>query len=282
MYYLRTHRLQWGIYGPEEGSYTGVRFDRSGLTASLAMDGVECCGPWYGTHDPAAHDAVRGPAEEFMPVFTEEGPLLKIGVGLLDSPREGYDRFQRYPVLDAGEWQVCSDLHSVQFVHRLPSWYSYEKTLALTGETSFEIRHVLTALRPLEGEVYNHNFFTLGCLQVTPRRRLSFPFRPEGDWRSEYDSVDFSENGVRFLRKLNAGESVFTGNIHAVGQAGMPYDLTLSEAGLSLHITGNVPVTRTVLWSNHRIACPEPYNTFHAIPGKPFSWTLRYTFFNPS
>lgn len=57
MYYLRTHRLQWGIYGPEEGSYTGVRFDRSGLTASLAMDGVECCGPWYGTHDPAAHDA---------------------------------------------------------------------------------------------------------------------------------------------------------------------------------------------------------------------------------
>ena len=87
---------------------------------------------------------------------------------------------------------------------------------------------------------------------------------------------------MRFLRKLNAGESVFTGNIHAVGHAGMPYDLTLSEAGLSLHITGNVPVTRTVLWSNHRIACPEPYNTFHAIPGKPFSWTLRYTFFNPS
>ena len=76
MYYLRTHRLQWGIFGPEDGSYLGTRFDYSGLTASLAVDGVECCGPWYGEHDPRMHDAVRGPAEEFMPVFTEEEPLL--------------------------------------------------------------------------------------------------------------------------------------------------------------------------------------------------------------
>ena len=280
MYYLRTHRLQWGIFGPEDGSYLGTRFDYSGLTASLAVDGVECCGPWYGEHDPRMHDAVRGPAEEFMPVFTEEEPLLKIGVGLLDAPRDSYDHFQLYPILDAGEWEVQSGLRKVQFRHRLPGWYTYEKTLALTGESSFEIRHCLTALRPLAGEVYNHNFFTLGCLQVTPRRRLSFPFRPEGDWRTEYDSVGFSDAGVCFSRKLKAGESVYTGNIHAAGQEGMPYDLTLAEAPLSVHIVGDVPALRTAFWSNHRIACPEPFNAFHAVPGKPFCWTLQYTFIN--
>lgn len=278
MYHLRTQRLQWGIYGPEEGSYLGTRFDHGGLTASLTVDGVECCGPWYGVHVPASHDAVRGPAEEFLPVFTVEGPLLKIGVGLLDAPREGYDRFQLYPVLEKGEWEVRAGLQTLRFWHRLPGWYTYEKTLALTGELSFEIRHCLTALRPLEGEVYNHNFFTLGCLQVTPRRRLAFPFRPEGDWRAAYDSVGFSDDGVHFLRELEAGESVYTGNIHAAGQKGMPYDLTLEDTALSLHITGDVPLLRTVFWANHRIACPEPYNAFHAVPGKAFRWTVRYTF----
>lgn len=282
MHYLRTHRLQWGIYGPEEGSYLGTRFDHGGLTASMAVDGVECCGPWYGAHDPATHDAVRGPAEEFMPVFTEEGPLLKIGVGLLDAPREGYDHFQLYPVLDKGEWQVRSSVRSVHFLHRIAGWYTYEKTFLLTGEASFEIRHSLAVRRPLAGEVYNHNFFTLGRLRVSPHRTLSFPFRPEGDWREPYDSVDFSRNGVRFSRNLAVGESVYSGNIHAAGQEGMPYDFTLAEASLALHVTGDVPLLRTAFWANHRIACPEPYNAFSAVPGKPFCWNIRYTFVNPA
>jgi len=278
MYYLRTRRLQWGLYGPEEGSYIGTRFDHSGLTASLAVDGVECCGPWYGVHDPAMHDAVRGPSEEFLPVFTPEGPLLKIGVGLLDAPRNGYDRFRLYPILDAGEWQVQAGLHTVRFSHRLAGWYTYEKTVALTGEASFEIRHCLTALRPLAGEVYNHNFFTMGKLAVGPSRRIGLPFAPEGTWRTAYDSVGFTDGGIRFSRGLVKGESVYAGDIHAAGQEGMPYDLTLTEAALSVRIQGDVPVTHTVLWANHRIACLEPYNAFSAIPGKPFSWTLRYTF----
>lgn len=278
MYYLRTRRLQWGIYGPEEGAYLGTRFDHSGLTASLAVDGVECCGPWYGAHDPAAHDAVRGPAEEFLPVFTQEGPLLKVGVGLLDAPREGYDRFRLYPVLDAGTWEVRSSLRTVQFTHRLEAWYVYEKTLALTGETSFEIRHCLTAERPLAGEVYNHNFFTLGKLAVGPSRRIGFPFVPAGTWRAAYDSVGFTDSGIRFSRSLEKGETVYSGNIHAAGQEGMPYNLTLAEGPLSVYIRGDVPVTHTVLWANHRIACLEPYNAFSASPGKPFSWAIRYTF----
>ena len=60
----------------------------------------------------------------------------------------------------------------------------------------------------------------------------------------------------------------------------MPYDLTLAEAPLSVHIVGDVPALRTAFWSNHRIACPEPFNAFHAVPGKPFCWTLQYTFIN--
>ena len=95
-----------------------------------------------------------------------------------------------------------------------------------------------------------------------------------------YDSVRFAENGVRFSRSLAKGETVFSGDVHEAGKEGMPYDLSLREGPLSIHIQGDVPVTHAVLWANHRIACLEPYNVFSAMPGKPFSWTLRYTFTN--
>jgi hypothetical protein len=197
-------------------------------------------------------------------------------VGLLDAPRNGYDRFRLYPILDAGEWQVQAGLHTLRFSHRLAGWYTYEKTVALTGEASFEIRHCLTALRPLAGEVYNHNFFTIGKLETGQSRRIDFPFRPEGVWRTEYDSVGFSERGIRFSRALCKGESVYNCGIHEAGKSGMPYDMTLSEGPLSIHIHGDAPVTHTVFWANHRVACLEPYVKLIAAPGEKMRWSIMY------
>ena len=67
-------------------------------------------------------------------------------------------------------------------------------------------------------------------------------------------------------------------SFHESGRDGMPYDLTIREAPLSVHITGDVPVTHTVLWANHRIACLEPYNAFRTAPGSPCRWTVLYAF----
>jgi hypothetical protein len=167
---------------------------------------------------------------------------------------------------------------STLFRHVLEPYYVYSKEVKVLSENVFKIEHQLKALIPWEGTVYNHNFFTMGKLAVGPSRRIGLPFAPEGTWRTAYDSVGFTDGGIRFSRGLVKGESVYAGDIHAAGQEGMPYDLTLTEAPLSVRIQGDVPVTHTVLWANHRIACLEPYNAFSAIPGKPFSWTLRYTF----
>lgn len=272
--------MQLLLHHPEDGFYQGTRFDRSGVWDSLLCDGTELCGRWFTRYDPFLHDAVQGPAEEFSPVMS--GPDLsslavKIGVGLLQLDSQPYDRFKLYPVADPGVWTVEQARDCVQFRHVLRDVYLYEKEIALTGEASFVIRHRLQALIPLVGEVYNHNFFTMGKMAVSPSRLIDFPFAPEGHWRAAYDSVAFTSGGIRFSRSLREGESVYTGDIHKASEEGMPYEMSLREGPFSVKIKGDVPVSRTVLWANHRVACLEPYNALDVGPGKTFTWKIDYT-----
>lgn len=280
MYCLENGRLHLTVHDPSDGFYQGTRFDHGGVLDSLLYGEQEMCGRWFERYHPCLHDAVCGPAEEFTPVGYGEGAcFLKIGVGLLRADDAPYDRFKLYAVEDPGEWTVRQQGTSISLVHRLSGCYEYSKTLLLGGNGSFEIRHLLKAFRPLEGQVYNHNFFTLGKMEVGPRRQLDFPFHPAGKWRDLYDSVAFCEGGIRFSRSLEAGETVYCGDIHEAGKEGMPYSLSLSEGKTVVRISGDVPVTHTVFWANHRVACLEPYNHFSASDGCPFSWNLRYHFF---
>lgn len=273
--------IQLSLHDPCDGFYLGTRFDRSGIFDGLLFRGVQMCGRWFERYDPLMHDAVCGPAEEFAPLgFDSAAPgetFFKPGVGLLTRPDASpYDRFRLYEIADPGVWTVRRQGVSVLFRHELEGYYRYSKTISLTGPASFCIRHSIEASRPLETTVYNHNFFTFGKLSTGPSRHVDFPFTPEGTWRAEYDSVAFTPQGVRFSRSLRKGESVYSGDIHACGQAGMPYALTLREGPLSIRIEGDVPVTHTVLWANHRIACLEPYNRVSAGAGETFSWSIEY------
>jgi len=277
MYRISTSSIALFLHDPEDGFYLGTRFDRSGVFDSILLDSAEIAGRWFERYDPYMHDAVCGPSEEFFPVFLDRG-VVKIGVGLLHVPDVSeYDRFKLYDVVDSGEWNCFHDEGRVTFRHVLKGVYEYEKAIALTGEKSFEIRHTLRSDIELSGEMYNHNFFTLGKMEVGPSREIDFPFKPDGTWRAVYSSVGFTGSGIRFARPLVKGESVFTGNIHE-SAAGMPYDMTIREEGVSVRIRSDVRCTHTVLWANHRIACLEPYNDFASAPGKECTWTVRYDF----
>ena len=263
------------LHHPLDGYYEGTRFDRSGVFKSLVFNGTELCAPWFEQYSPTRHDAVLGPAEEFS--LLPAGPYwLKPGVGLLAPDPEPYDRFKLYDVIDPGRWDVEERGMSHVFHHALDGYYSYTKEVRIVSERSLEIAHELKVRIPWDGTVYNHNFFTMGKMETGPSRRIDFPFRPEGTWRASYDSVAFTDGGIRFSRLLREGESVYSGDIHQAGEAGMPYDITLREGPLSVHIQGDVPVIHTVFWANHRIACVEPYNRLVAEPGETLRWTLRY------
>ena len=263
------------LHHPLDGYYKGTRFDHGGVFKSLAYKGVELCGEWFEQYSPTMHDAVCGPAEEFS-LMTCGTYWLKPGVGLLAPDSEPYDRFKLYGIVDPGEWEVKKRESDTIFRHHLEDCYDYMKVIRIVADNAFEIRHELKPLIPWECEVYNHNFFTLGKMATGPSRRIFFPFTPEGTWRAEYDSVVLTSGGVRFIRQLQKGESVYNGNIHRMGAEGMPYDMTLSEGPLSVHIKGDVPVLRTVLWANHRIACLEPYNRLKSAPGETLRWNIKY------
>ena len=244
MHILSTSRLRLSLHLPTDGFYRGTRFDRSGVFDSLLLDGIEMAGRWFERYDPQMHDAVCGPAEEFTMVPC--GDLyLKIGVGLLRPDGLPYDRFRLYEIADGGEWTAeKTDERSVRFSHTLAGYYKYIKDIVLTGETSFEIRHRLEASVPIATEVYNHNFFTFGSDRVGESRRVDLPFAP-------------------------------------VGPGGMKYALEMSDGPLSVKISGDVPVVRTLFWANTRVACLEPYNKVKAaVAGDPFTWTLKYQLSN--
>ena len=237
---LSTKNLSLVLHHPEDGFYQGTRFDRSGVFDSLVFDGQELAGRWFEKYDPLAHDAVCGPAEEFTVLpGPKPGLLLKIGVGFLKDDGAPYDRFKLYEIADAGKWSVEDLPNGVRFRHVLEREYGYLKEIVLTGESSFEIRHRLEAFKPIETEVYNHNFFTMGKELVGESRRVELPFAP-------------------------------------VGPGGMTYAVKISDGPLSVRISADVPVVRTLLWANQRVACPEPYNKVKAYPSKPFEWTLKY------
>lgn len=282
---LSSDRLQLLLHEPLDGFYKGTRFDRAGIFDSILFGGIEMAGDWYPHYDPFMHDAVKGPAEEFSPVFPaipghsrqSRELFLKPGVGILLKDKTIYDRFRLYEVIDGGVWETAREEDHILFRHTIKGIYEYEKEIALTGDNSFEIRHHLLSEVPLEGEVYNHNFFTFGKLSIGPGREIDFPFCPVGEWRKEYDSVGFTHSGIRFTRDLNEGETVYAGDIHTALKDGMKYNMTLRDGPLSVSIKGSVPVTRAVFWSSSRVACIEPYNAFRAAPGKPFTWTICYS-----
>ena len=280
------------LHAPDrvEGYYRGTRFDWAGVFAGIEFRGINYADQWFENYSPVMHDAVCGPAEEFSPIGLDEvavgGPFLKIGVGVLEKMEGDYDRFKLHNILDPGRRTLCVTENSVTFGHFIShdSGYGYEyiKAVTITGESSFRISHSLknTGRKPLSGDVYNHNFYTLGNLQTGPERQLDFPFKPEGDWRAEYSEVGFTENGIRFTRTLQKGESVYTGNLHEAGKgmAGSPNSFALRDTatGCAVKVFCAVPMTKSVFWSNHRIACIEPYIDYAVAPGEIFTFEIEY------
>lgn len=284
--------LKISLHAPDrvEGYYRGTRFDWAGVFAGIEYRGINYAEQWFESYSPVMHDAVCGPAEEFSPIGLDEAapgePFLKIGVGVLEKMEGEYDRFKLHNILDSGRRTLCVTENSAVFGHFISHdngyGYEYVKEISITDKSSFRISHTLrnTGKRHLKGNVYNHNFYTLGALRTGEARRLDFPFRPEGDWRAEYSEVGFTENGIRFTRNLLKGESVFTGNLHEAGKGmtGSPnsFELRDTDTGCAVKAFCAVPMTKSVFWSNHRIACIEPYMDFDIAPGETMDFDIDY------
>lgn len=281
-------RLTLCVPDNAKGYYRGTRFDHAGVFRAIDYKGYRIADEWFPAYDPYRHDCLTGPVEEFSQNGYDEtlpgGLFLKPGVGLLrredDSP---YDWFHRYEVVDEGERTLESDGRSAEFRQKLSGdgfAYEYSKVITIEPEEgAFSIRHRLDNLgeRPISGYVYNHNFFTLADAGVGRATKVDFPFAPVGDWRSEYDCVELSGNGIRFSRDFVEGDKVYMGNLRPA-DSGTDYSFSVRNElnGLGVNVLSDAKMHHAVFWAINRVACVEPHVALDLRPSLSLSWTVLY------
>ena len=287
--------IRANLYLPDSASgyYQGVRFDWSGVFASLAYKGHSYFGQWFEKYDPKLHDAISGPVEEFTPIGYDEAKpgedFLKIGVGSLRKSKDAPYRFATpYALVNPGKWTTKTGRDAVVFTHELTDAagysYRYQKTVKLlAGKPILVLEHSLknTGRKPIETTVYDHNFFVMDNQPTGPDVSVTFPFALQvKPTRGIGTFADIQGNRFVYLKELPRGESTHC-YLTGFGNTATDYDFRIenSKTGAGVRIYGDQPITQLAFWSIHTTVCPEPYITIKAEPGQTFRWKISYEFY---
>ena len=282
---------QFYLPDPVNGYYRSTRFDWSGVMPSLEYAGHSYFGQWFPRYDPTLHDAIMGPVESFQPLGYAQaapgGSFVEIGVGILTRPdSSAYSSFRYYPIRNAGSWQVKTAKTNVEFRHTLDDAnysYVYTKTVSLTrGQPELTITHNLhnTGGKPIETNVFDHNFFVTDSQSLAPGIMLKFPFALTADTITGEGLSLISGDSITIARPFTQRESVYA-VLHGYGNTAADYDIRLENhiTGAAVRIRCDRPFSRLVYWGSVHTLCPEPYIHISVPPGGTFTWTLRYEFY---
>jgi hypothetical protein len=273
------------------GYYRSTRFDWSGVMPSLEYAGHSYFGQWFPRYDPTLNDAIMGPVESFQPLGYAQaaagGSFVEIGVGVLTRPdTSAWSAFRYYPIHNAGSWQIKTAKTNIEFRHTLKDAnysYVYTKTVSLTnGKPELTISHSLhnTGTKPIETNVFDHNFFVTDSQSLAPGIMLRFPFALTADEVRGDDLSRISGDSITILRPFTQKESVYA-VLHGYGKTAADYDIRLENhiTGAAVRIRCDRPFSRLVYWGSVKTLCPEPYIHVSVPPGETFTWTLRYEFY---
>jgi hypothetical protein len=294
------------------GYYRGTRFDWSGMIQSVVYNGHEYYGPWFQRVDSAVHDfayqgadvvaspctAAVGPAEEFVTADTlplgyaeaaPGGTFVKIGVGALRKPDNSpYDRFHLYDIVSGSQWSVRRAKDSIEFTERLNAagfGYLYQKTVSVTpGKPQLRIAHRLrnTGTKPIETNVYNHNFLRIDGDAPGPDYQLTFPFTLKPSTTLDQQLAEIRGNRLVYLKSLTGEQRVAT-PIEGFGPDARDYEIRIenTKSGAGLTITGDRPLATESLWSIRAVLAVEPFVRISIAPGQQFTWSMTYTYYTP-
>ena len=277
---------------PENGYYRATRFDWSGQISDLQYKGHSYFGEWNpAPYDPKLHDAIMGPVEEFLTNgmglgyadAKPGGTFIKIGVGVIRKPDEPkFQQFKTYEIVDPGKWTVKKNPDSVEFTQVVDGVYEYTKVVRLTkGKPQLVLEHRLKNLgaKPIESDVYEHNFYMIDKQPTGPDVVVKFPFEVHaaGNFRGLAETKGKELVYLKELEKGQSAQSELTGFSSDVKD----YDITEenTKTGAGVRQTANRPVVRINYWSIRSTACPEAYIHMNIDPGKDFTWNINYDFF---
>jgi len=293
--YLTNGAVDLVIFLPDaaNGYYRSSRFDWAGLIACASYRGHTYFGEWFHDYDPMVNDAVTGPVEEFRAEDGKElgyadavagGEFVKPGVGVLRKTADEPYRFGTvYPIVDHGRWKVKVKDRSVIFTQRLESktGYAYEYTKVLeldANDPVFRLRHSLRNLgkKPIETNVYDHDFFMLDHKPVGSQNLVTLGFTPTLK-KPLGDAADVHGNVIAFTRtpdREHAAQGYLGG--YSGKQGEYRVEVTDRESGVGILQSSDAPISRAYFWSTATTICPELYIPIRVAPGDSQRWEIRY------
>ena len=288
------------------GFYRATRFDHAGMITHITYKGHDYGRYWFVKTSPDvrnftydkdglvanSNNFAAGPVEEFGENGFEEagkgGHFLKIGVGILKRDTDKYDRFHTYPILNEGKRTTVATKNSIRFTQTVTDpatgyGYVYSKTVTLVpgkAELKIEDRLRNTGKKPIDTNVYNHNFMTLSPGEDGVE--LTTPFTIAHTRPMPADVVKFDGDHMTYLRGLTGQEQVasdLTGFTNAV--ADNDFKITATKTGYGVRIRADKPVTRLLWWSVPSTMGIEPYMDIKVAPGQETHWTNTLDYYGP-
>lgn len=294
----------------ENGFYKGARFDWSGMIGSVEAAGHRFYGPWFQKVDPSVRDvayqgndiavavntAAVGPAEEFQTplgfVTAKPGEtFVKIGVGTLEKTADTQYAFSKvFRIVDHGKWSVKTTPTSVEITHQLTDstngyGYSYTKTIRVAADMpQLIIEHRLknTGTQPIVSTLYNHNFAVFdgaptGDISVTVPWEIKSARLPDPKFAT------ISGKSFVYAKTLE-GEERAAGGLQGFGPDASEYDFRVEnhKTRSGIRMQGDRPLKNATVWSIRSVMAVEPFIEVSAEPGKDFTWTNTYTYYNLS
>ncbi len=303
--------LRATIYLPDaqNGFYRGTRFDWAGVIGSLEYKGHHCFGPFFEKFNPSVPDVVigdpveagvnsaaSGAVEEFIGAdgaalgYADAKPgeaFCKIGVGALkkldDAP---YSSYTNYPILNRGKYAVKSGAGWIEFTQQVDCGggygYSYTKTIRLLkNEPGMTIEHRLVNIgaKPIETQVYDHNFLTIDHQSTGPDVVITFQFppHPSEDLQGMAAVVG---NQLTFSKDLK-GSDTFYSELRGFGKTAADNQIQVEnrKTGAGVTIRGDRPLVNVGVWAVRTVVAPEPFVEIRVAVGREFDWKYTYGFY---
>jgi hypothetical protein len=293
----------------ENGFYRGMRFDWAGVITSLEHKGHTYFGPFFEKFDPSVADVVigdpvvagiasaaSGPVEEFIsadesaPGYSSAKPggaFCKIGVGSLRKiDNAPYSSYVNYPIVNVGKRAVKSGPDWIEFTQLVDCGsgygYAYTKTIRLLkNEPVMTIEHHLanTGAKPIETEVYDHNFLIIDHRGAGPAIQITFPFAPQP--ARPLDALAEVRGKQLVFPKDLKGNDTFYGEFRGFGETAAGYEIRVDNksTGAGVVITGDQPLANLGVWAVRTVVAPEPFIAINIAPGGDFRWTYTYRFY---
>jgi len=303
---VKNEKLKFTLYeaDPSKGYYRGTRFDHAGVFGKVEFAGHTVFGPWKGTHDPASHDDIVGPCDEFgidTPLGYDEaqvgGTFLKIGVGELEKPKEAkYSFANKYKVVKPLKWRAADKVEGLTApAHRWETeqksngyGYTFSKTLLLrAGRAEIALQYELknTGATRLVTDFYNHNFFNVDGDPVGPNYSFAFPFEPKAkDLKGKFgELVELKDKQFRFKDKLPTGVDVMATLTGFDAKEKKPwFEMRHAPSGVRVKVECDYTLAKFNVWGIKTTICPEPYMAINLKPGEEMTWSITYTFTHES